>query len=64
MAALVRIAPDLRAVLAPHVSLQLMDQRRLRPADDIQSDGLMGIAAEAPNFEIAVARVQRVAQRG
>ena len=62
MAALVRIASDLRAVLAPHVALQLMDRRCLRPPDDVQGNGLVGVAAEAPHFEVIVARVERVAE--
>jgi hypothetical protein len=43
MAALVRIAPDLRAVVAPHVPFQLMNRRGLRPADDVERDGLMRV---------------------
>ena len=35
MAALVRITPNLRAVLAAHVALQLMDRRCLRSAHDV-----------------------------
>jgi hypothetical protein len=38
MAALIGIAPDLRAILAPHVSLKLMDRGRLRPAHNIQGN--------------------------
>lgn len=37
MAALPRIAPNLRRVLTPHVSLQLVDRCRLRAADNIHS---------------------------
>ena len=40
------MAADLAAVLAAHVSLELMNRRRLRPADYIQSDGLMSAAAK------------------
>ena len=36
MAALVGIAPDLRAVLAAQVALQLMDRRVLGTADDVE----------------------------
>ena len=54
MAALVRIAAHFRAVLAPHVAFQLMDWRRLGPPHDVEGDGLMGIAAEAADFEIGV----------
>src|SRR5215831_2027832 len=63
MAALVRISAHFRAVLAPHVAFQLMDWRRLGPPHDVEGDGLMGIAAEAADFEIGVARVDRVAER-
>jgi hypothetical protein len=37
-----------------------MDRRRLRPPDDVQWDGLVGVAAEAPHFEVVVASIQRV----
>ena len=47
-----RDSPDLRAVLAAHVALQFVDWCCLRPAHDIQGDGLVRIAAEAPDFEI------------
>ena len=47
MAALVGIAPHQRAVLAPHVPLQLVDRRRLGPPHDVEGDALMGVAAEA-----------------
>ena len=59
MAALVGIAPDLRAVLAAHVALQFVDWCCLRPAHDIQGDGLVRIAAEAADF----ARIDRVTER-
>ena len=62
MAALVWIAPELGAVLAAHVSLQLVDRRRLRPPDVIQRDGLMRIAAETLHFEIEVTGVERIAE--
>jgi hypothetical protein len=63
MAALVRIAPHLRAVLAPHVSLQLVDRGRLRAPHDVERHRLVRVAAKAFDFEIAVARIERVAQR-
>jgi len=58
----VRIAPQLRTVLASHVALKLVDRYRLRPADHIERNGLVRIATEAPYFEIEVSRVQRVPQ--
>src|SRR5262245_37155807 len=63
MAPLVRIATHLRAVLAPHVALQFMDWRRLRSPHDIERDGLMRVAAEASDFEVAVPGVDRITQR-
>jgi hypothetical protein len=57
------LPPDLRAVLAAQVALQLMDRRVLGAADDVERDGLMCVAAEAPHFEIAKARVECVTQR-
>jgi len=33
-----------------------MDWRRLRPPDDIERDRLMRVAAQAFDFEIAIAR--------
>ena len=40
-----------------------MDRRRLGPAHDIQRHGLVRITTEAPDFEVAVACIQRIAQR-
>jgi hypothetical protein len=62
MAPLERIAAHLRAVLAAHVALKLMDRRRLRAPNDVQGDRLVGIAAEAPDFKIKAARVERITQ--
>src|ERR1700716_1026312 len=36
VAALIRVAPDLRGILASHVTLQFVDRCRLRPTDNIQ----------------------------
>jgi len=63
MAALARIAAHLRAVLAPHVALQFMDRRCLRSPYDVEGHGLIGVAAEATDFEIAVPGIERIAQR-
>jgi hypothetical protein len=54
MAPLERIAPHLRAILAPHISLQLVNWRRLEPADDVQRNGLIGVAAETMDLKIAI----------
>ena len=62
LAPLERIAADLRAVLAAHVTFELVDRRRLRPAHNVQSDRLMRIASETANFKVATSRVERVAQ--
>src|SRR5215208_76424 len=39
-----------------------MDRRHLRPPDDVERDGLVGVAAEALHFEVMVAGVQRVTE--
>src|SRR6516162_7580921 len=62
MAALVWIAPHLRAVLASHVALQLMDRRCLRAAHDAERDRLMRVTAETADLNIEVTRVERVTQ--
>jgi hypothetical protein len=62
MTALEGTAPDLRAILAAHVSLELVDRRRLRPAHNVEGDRLMRVAAETANFEVAVSGVERVAE--
>ena len=59
---LVRIAPNLRTILATHVALKLMDRCCLRPSNHIECNRLMRVATKAPHFEIEVARVQRVTQ--
>jgi len=64
MAALVRIATNLRAVLASHVPFQLMDRRCLRSPHDVEGNGLVGVAAQAFHFEIAVPGIEGAAQRG
>ena len=62
MAPLVRVAPNSRAILALHVSLQLMDRRALPPAHDVERHRLMRIAAEAADLKIAVASIQGVTE--
>jgi hypothetical protein len=47
MAPLIGIAAYLRAILAPHIALQLMDRCRLRPSHDVEGDRPMRVAAEA-----------------
>src|SRR5258705_9577589 len=64
MTALVRIAANLRAVLAPHVAFQFMNRRCLRSPHDVERYRLMRVAAKAFHFEIAEPRIDRVAQRG
>jgi hypothetical protein len=64
MAPLERIAPNLRAVLAPHVPLQFVDGRHLRPAHDIQRHRLVRVAAEAADLEIEVSGIESIAQSG
>ena len=62
MATLVRVATNCRTVLASHASFKLMDRSRLRPAHDVQCDGLVSVAAEEPDLEIALAGLERIAQ--
>ena len=47
MAALERIAANLRTVLAAHVAFQFMDRRCLRSPHDVEGNGLMRVAAKA-----------------
>jgi len=54
----------LRTILATHVTLKLVYRRPFRPANDVERYGLIGIASEAANLKIAVARVQRIAEGG
>jgi hypothetical protein len=54
MASLVGIATNPRAILAAHASLQLMYRGRLRPANDVERDGRVCVAAEAADFEVAI----------
>src|SRR5262245_59371726 len=63
MAPLIRIAAELGAIAAAHVALELVDGRRLRPADDVKRDGLVRLAAEAAHFKISVSRIARIAER-
>lgn len=60
VAALKWITTDLRAVFAAHVALEFMDGRCLRPADDVQRNSLMRIAAKTTNLEVEVAGVQGI----
>jgi hypothetical protein len=55
------MAPDLRAVLAPHVPLKLVDWRCLGSLHDVEGNGLMPVAAKATDFEVAVPGVDRIA---
>ena len=59
MAALERTTLQFGAVLAAHVPLQLVNRRRLRSPDNVERDGLVRVAAEAADFQIAVTRVER-----
>jgi hypothetical protein len=64
MATFIRIAPNLRAILAAQLALKLVDRRVFRPTDEVERDGLIDIAAEASNLEIAKARVERTRPSG
>jgi len=59
VAALERITLKVGAPTAPHIALQLVDRRRLSPAHDVER----GVAAQAFDFEVQVAGIERVAQR-
>jgi len=63
MTALEGIAANLRAVLASHVSLQLVDGRGLGPSHNVERNGLVRVAAETADFEIEVASVEGVTER-
>jgi hypothetical protein len=64
VAALVRIAANLRAVLAAHVTFQFVDRRRLRSAHDIQRHRLVRVATEAADLKVEISSVQSVAEAG
>src|SRR5260370_33595031 len=51
-------------MLGAHVTLELVDRRRLWPAHDVERDRVIRVAAQAPDLKIAVAGVQRVTERG
>ena len=40
----------MRAVLAPHIALKLVDRCRLRSADHFQRNGLVSVAAHIPRY--------------
>jgi hypothetical protein len=61
MAALVRIAANLGAILAPHISIQFVDWSSLRPTNDIQRHRLVRVATKAFDFEIEITSIERVA---
>jgi hypothetical protein len=56
------VSTNLRAILAAHVALQFVDERRFRPTHDIERDGLVRPAPQTFDFKIKISRVQRVAQ--
>ena len=56
------LAADLRAILASHISFEFVDRRMLRSANEVECDGLIGVASQAANFEVAIASVYSVAE--
>jgi hypothetical protein len=62
MATLERVALTLGAVTAAHIALQFVDRRRLSSAHNVERDGLMGVSAQAFNFKVEVAGIERIAQ--
>jgi hypothetical protein len=61
MAALVRIAAHLRAILAAHVTFQFVDGGGLRSPHNVERHGLVRVATEASDFEIAVTSIEGIA---
>jgi hypothetical protein len=61
VAALERTTLLCGAVLAAHVPLQLVYWRCLRAPDDVERNGLVRVAAKAPNFQVAISRIERIA---
>jgi len=53
---------SLRALVAAHVTLELVNRGRLRLPDDVERDRLMRVAAETLHLEVTVSCVQRVAE--
>jgi hypothetical protein len=49
---------------APHVAFEFVNRRCLRLPHDVQSYGLMRVAAKAFHFEIAIPGIERVTERG
>lgn len=47
-----------------HVAFQLVDRRGFRTADDVERHRAVSVAAEAFDFEIWIAGVECVAERG
>ena len=64
MASLERSPLQLRAILASHVALQLVDWRRPGSADDVERHSLMRATAQAFHFKVKVIGIECVAQRG
>jgi hypothetical protein len=62
MAALVRIAANFQAVLAPHVAFQLMDWRGLRSAHDVQRHRLTRCRASISLQDREVAGIEGIAR--
>src|ERR1700722_8852132 len=62
MTALVGVSTNLRAILATHIALQLVNGRRLRPADNVQRYGLVRVTAETADLKIQISGVQSVAE--
>ena len=61
MAALAWVPPDVRAISTTHIPFQFMDWRCLWSTHDIQCDCLMGVAAQAFDFEVEVTGIERIA---
>jgi hypothetical protein len=55
-----RCAAPMPPVFAAHVALQSADRRDVRPAHDVRRRGLVRVAAEAADFKVQEAGVERV----
>ena len=45
-----------------HMALELVDRRCLRSADDVERNGLVGLAAEAAELEEAKPGIERITE--
>ena len=58
-----RIAGGSARSIPPHVAFQFVGRRGLRSSHDVQRHGLVRVATEASDFDIEIARIERVTER-